>query len=174
MATVITKEHVGLHEVKRCSFEELIEILNSKTEDCQHEEILKEFKKSVKKFEERAKVYNLSLEKLEPKMVDIALEIAREVVSVELDKSSADIAIKLGSELIKELQNASKIKLKVNPKDYEAILGYLGQLSHVEIMADSEVNIGGVIALSDTKEIDAQISKRFKKVKKVVMDCKNK
>jgi flagellar assembly protein FliH len=173
MATLITKEQVGLHEVKRCSFEELIEILNSQTEDCKHEDILKEFKNSIKKFEDRAKAYNLYLEKLEPKMVDIALEIAREVVSVELDKNSTDIAMKLGSELIKELQSASKIKLKVNPKDYEAILEYLGQLSYVEIMADSEVNIGGVVALSDTKEIDAQLSTRFKKAKEVIVGYKD-
>ena len=42
-------------------------------------------------------------------------------------------------------------------------------LERVEIVADSAVSNGGVIAISDAGNVDAQISKRFERVKKTVL-----
>ena len=67
------------------------------------------------------------------------------------------------------MQSASKITLKVNPKDHGEISQRVGSLEHVEVISDSAVSEGGVIALSDAGNIDAQISKRFERVKRAAL-----
>jgi len=181
MAIVITRENVQSHKIKRYSFKELLDELNNNinNEDslenikAQYKNGLKEFKTSIVRFENSVEMFNTSLDELKSKIIDISIDIAKEVVSVELTQHSVDIAIKLGSELINELQNSSKIDLRVNPKDYETILEYFGQLNYVKVIADDGVDIGGIVATGDNKEVDTQILKRFEKVKKVVMDYKN-
>ncbi len=124
---------------------------------------------SIKKLEESAHEYEKALEGVKNELLNAALDIAREVVQIEVSENSAQVAKTLGDELIKELQSASKITLKVNPKDHSAIVEHLGKLEHVEVLPDSAVNEGGVIALSDAGNIDAQISKRFERVKKAAL-----
>jgi len=76
----------------------------------------------------------------------------------------------LSSELIKELQSASKITLKVNPKDHGAISEHVGSMEHIEVVSDSAVSEGGVIALSDAGNIDATIKERFDMAKSVLFE----
>jgi len=45
----------------------------------------------------------------------------------------------------------------------------LGTLEHVNVVADSAVSEGGVVVISDAGNIDAQISKRFQRVKKAAL-----
>ena len=75
----------------------------------------------------------------------------------------------MGDELIKELQSASKITLRVNPKNHGFISEHVGSLEHIEVLSDSAVSEGGVVAVSDAGNIDAQVSKRFQKVKKAAL-----
>ncbi|WP_457749914.1 flagellar assembly protein FliH [Sulfurimonas sp.] len=124
---------------------------------------------SIAKLEESASEFAKALEGVKSELLHAALDIAKEVVQIEVNENSAQVAKTLSDELIKELQSASKIKLKVNPKDHSIIVEQLGKLEHVEILPDSAVSEGGVIALSDAGNIDAQISKRFERVKKAAL-----
>ena len=90
-------------------------------------------------------------------------------MNVELNDNSKEVAKVLSDELIKELQSASKVTLKVNPKDHGAISEHVGSLEHIEVVSDSAISEGGVIAISDAGNIDAEISKRFERVKKAVL-----
>ena len=99
----------------------------------------------------------------------LCVDIAKEVVDAELKENSTKVAFGLSKELIKELQNASKITLKVNPKNHGEISKRVGSLKHVEVISDGAVSEGGVIALSDVGNIDAQISKRFQRVKRAAL-----
>ena len=166
MSMIIKKEDKKLHKIRRCSFEELVEILEN-IQDCQYGDTLKELKSSIEVFE-------ASLKKLDEQVVDIALKIAKEVILSEVDKNSTDIVINLGNRVIKELKNSFLIRLNVNPKDYEAVLDYFGQLNYVEVVADKEIELGGIVAVSDTKKVDAQLSTRFKKAKEVIVGYKDK
>ncbi len=130
---------------------------------------LKQFSSSVATLEERAKDYEKALEGIKSELITAALDISQEVINVELSNSSQKIAKVLGDELIKELQSASKITLRVNPKDHGSISEHVGSLSHVEIISDSAVSEGGVVAISDAGNIDAQISKRFERVKRAAL-----
>jgi len=127
------------------------------------------FGESVKKLEQNAKEYERALESIKKELINAALDIAKEVVTIELGENSNNIAKVLSSELIKELQSASKITLKVNPKNHGAISEQIGSLAHVEVISDSAINEGGVIAISDVGNIDSEIHKRFDKVKQAAI-----
>ncbi len=130
---------------------------------------IKQFSSSVKKLESSAGEFQVALEGIKENLVTAALDISREVVSVELSDNSNEIAKVLSNELIKELQGASKVTLKVNPNDHGAISEHVGSLEHIEVVSDSAISEGGVIAISDAGNIDAEISKRFERVKKAVL-----
>ncbi len=127
------------------------------------------FSSSIEKLEKSALGFEHSLEGLKNELLNAALDIAKEVIKVELDKNSSEIAKILSDELINDLQGASKITLKVNPKNHAYIAEHLGQLDHVTVLADSAVSEGGVIVISDVGNIDAQIEKRFQRVKKAAL-----
>ncbi|DAB29857.1 MAG TPA: flagellar assembly protein FliH [Sulfurimonas sp. UBA12504] len=127
------------------------------------------FAASVAKLDKTAKDFQNALEGIKSELVTAALDIAKEVIHVEVGANSSNVAKILSEELIKELQNASKITLRVNPKDHGALSEKVGSLEYVSVLSDSAVSEGGVIAMSDAGNIDAQISKRFERVKKAAL-----
>ena len=137
--------------------------------ESNYQNAIKQLSASVVTLEESAKEYEKALEGIKNELVVAALDIAQEVVSKEVSESSSEVAKILGNELIKELQSASKITLKVNPQDHGALSQEIGSLEHVEVVSDTAVSPGGVIAMSDAGNIDAQISKRFERVKRAAL-----
>lgn len=140
-----------------------------KEEEKNSANALFQYSASVIKLEKSAKEFEGALEEIKKDLVNAALDISKEVIKVELSENSNRVAVTLAKELIKELQSASKVVLKVNPKDHGAISQAVGSLAHVEVMSDSAVSLGGVIAISDAGNIDAQISKRFERVKRAAL-----
>ena len=130
---------------------------------------LKLYAQSIQKLDTSAQEFKTSLESLKSELIDAALNIAQEVIKVELSENSQEVAKVLSDELIKDLQTASKITLKVNPKDFTYLSEQYAKLENVSVIADSAVSEGGVIVVSDAGNIDAQISKRFQRVKKAAL-----
>ncbi|MFT5660537.1 MAG: flagellar assembly protein FliH [Sulfurimonas sp.] len=124
---------------------------------------------SIKTLENSAKEFESALEVIKADLMTAAIDIAQEVINVEVDTKSSEIALVLSEALIKDLQSAAKITLKVNPKDHGFISEQVGSLKHIEIVSDSAVSDGGVIAISDAGNIDSQISKRFERVKRAAL-----
>jgi len=131
--------------------------------------VMAQYNASIQKLEKNATEFESALEKIKEELISAALDISKEVIKVELSQNSHKVAILLAKELIKELQTSSKITLKVNSKDHGEVSQALGSLAHVEIISDSAVSIGGVIAISEAGNIDAQISKRFERVKRAAL-----
>jgi len=127
------------------------------------------FSASVKKLDESAQEFERALEGIKEDLVLAALDISKEVIKVELSSSSQEVAKLLSHELIKELQGASKITLKVNPKDHASVSEELAKLEHVSVISDSAISPGGVIVISDAGNIDAEINKRFERVKRAAL-----
>lgn len=141
----------------------------AKDADISMENGLTQFSTSISTLENSAKEFESALEGIKKELITAALDISREVVNIELNDNSNEIASTLSNELIKELQSASKVTLKVNPKDHGLISEKVGSMEHVEVISDSAVSKGGVIAISDAGNIDAQISKRFERVKRAAL-----
>ncbi len=169
----MTEEHKKeIDSVKEESFAQGVEAGKKQADEdakASMENGVEQFSSSVVKLENAAKEFESALEGIKKELISAALDISKEVVNVELNENSTEIATLLSNELIKELQNASKVTLKVNPKDHGALSEKIGSLEHVEIVSDSAVNQGGVIAISDAGNIDAQISKRFERVKRAAL-----
>ena len=127
------------------------------------------FAASIAKLEESAKEFENSLEGIKSELITAALDIAKEVIKVELGTNSNEVAKLLSDELLSDLQTASKVTLKVNPNNHGAISEHVGKLDHITVVSDSAVAEGGVVVISDAGNIDAQISKRFERVKRAAL-----
>lgn len=169
----LQEEHAqALEEVRKSSFEEgvLAGIAQEKAQNSQHStQARDQLSISVKTLEEAASQYRVTLEQIQKELTHTALEIAREVIGVETQENSARIAQKLSEALMEELGEASKITLRVNPADHGAISEKVGSLKHVEVLSDSAISIGGVVAISDLGNIDSQIKKRFERLKRSLL-----
>jgi flagellar assembly protein FliH len=130
---------------------------------------VEQFSASVKTLNEKAESFATSLESIKQELMYAALDIAKEVIHMDVCERSAEIATKLSTELIEELKDASKITLKVNPSDHGLISEQVGKLGNVEVISDSAVSSGGVVALSDAGNIDSDLMKRYEKVKEVAL-----
>lgn len=170
-----TKEeeyNAQIEKVKESSFNEGIAAGIEKAKKDYEQQVgtqLSQYSASVATLENSAKDYERALEAIKSSLITAAIDIASEVIKVELDEHSSKIANLLSEELIKDLQNASKITLKVNSQDHGEISKNVGRLEHVEVISDSAVSKGGVIAISEAGNIDSQISKRFERVKKAAL-----
>jgi len=161
-----------LQKAKESSFAEGMEAGKAKAVedgDVNVSNSLEQFSSSIKTLDDAAKTFETSLEGIKNELIFAALDISKEVIKVELSQNSNEIAKLLSDELIKDLQGASKITLKVNPKDHGTLSEHVGKLEHIDIISDSAVSEGGVIVLSDAGNIDAQIHKRFQRVKKAAL-----
>ena len=127
------------------------------------------YEDSIKKLENAADEFKSSVESLKSELVLAAIDIAQEVIKVEVSESSSNIAKALSDELIKDLQGAAKITLKVNPKDHTVVSQHLSTLQNVTVVPDGAISEGGVVVLSDAGNVDSQIQKRFEKVKKAAL-----
>ncbi len=162
----------ALAKAKEEAFAEGIEagIAKAKEEFSQDISKSKElFMDSIKKLDESADEFVRGLEGTKKELMIAAVDIAQEVVKIEVSMHSNEIAKKLADELLNDLQSASKVTLKVNPNNHGAISEHLGELKHVSVVSDSAVSEGGVIVLSDAGNIDSQISKRFQRVKRTAL-----
>ncbi|MBD3824897.1 MAG: flagellar assembly protein FliH [Epsilonproteobacteria bacterium] len=168
------EEHkAALEQAKKAAFEEGIEAGKAqaaKSKEAAYENGLNQFSASVASLQKSAEHFEKALESIKGELISAAVDIAKEVINVELAKNSSEVAFKLAEELIKELQNASKITLKVNPKDHGLLSERVGKLENIVILSDSAISIGGVIAMSDAGNIDAQVSKRFERVKRAALN----
>jgi len=137
--------------------------------DKQVNEKLVLYSHSIEKLNASAEEFSAALAGIKNELVIAALDISKEVLKVELSENSQEVAKLLSSELIQELQSAAKIEIRVNPKDHAAVSEHLVKLENTKIISDSAVSEGGVIVMSDAGNIDAQISKRFERVKKAAL-----
>jgi flagellar assembly protein FliH len=166
-------EHkVALEAVKKEAYEQGLADAKSKLQSEQGEVEsgkIEQLSKSIIALDKSANAFETALGRIENELVNAAVDIAKEVVLIELDEHSVDVAVKLSKELIADLQGSAKITLKVNPNDHGKISEKVGKLDHVEFISDSAISPGGVIAISESGNIDSEIMKRYERVKRAAL-----
>ena len=125
---------------------------------------------SIQKLDKINETFEEKILSVEKELISVALDIAKEVIQKEVSKESENIAYKLAKSLMEDIKEATKIKLKVNPKDAEFLKD---KFKNVEVIPDDAIKEGGVVIISDLGNIDAQINERFEAVKKAVMQNNN-
>ncbi len=162
----------ALETAKKEAYEQGMVDAQSKAEeglDAAQKQSVDQFSKSVQALEQSAASFSDAVGRIEAELVHAAVDIAKEVIKIELEERSEQIALKLAEDLIRELQGSSKITLKVNPADHGLVSEKVGKLEHVDIVSDSAISRGGVIAVSDTGNIDSEVMKRYERVKKTAL-----
>jgi len=132
------------------------------------EEKLKLLENSIKKIDNINEVFEEKILSIEKELISVALDIAKEVIQKEVSENSKEIAYNLAKALMDDIKDATKVQIKVNPKDAK----YLKEqnLKNVEIIEDDAVKEGGVVIISDIGNIDAEILQRFKAIKEAVLE----
>ncbi|MGZ8546530.1 MAG: flagellar assembly protein FliH, partial [Sulfuricurvum sp.] len=169
----LQEEHANALEIaKKTSFEEGLSagILQEQSQVSTRTALAQDqLSASVKTLEESAAQFAITLVSIQKELTHTALDIAKEVISIETQENSAKIAAKLSEALLEELSDASKITLRVNPADHGVISEKVGSLKHVEVLSDRAISLGGVVAISDLGNIDSQIKKRYERLKRSLL-----
>ncbi len=124
---------------------------------------------SIKKIDNINEIFEEKILSVEKELISVALDIAKEVIQKEISKDSKEVAYNLAKTLMQDIKDATKIKIKVNPKDSEYLKG---KFKNVEIIPDSAIKEGGVVIMSDLGNIDAEVIERFNNIKKAILEGK--
>ena len=124
---------------------------------------------SISKINKINDIFEEKILSIEKELISVALDIAKEVIQKEISKESEKIAYSLAKSLMQEIKDATKIKIKVNPKDAKFLEN---KFENVEIIPDSAIKEGGVVIVSDIGNIDAEVLERFKNVKDAILEGK--
>lgn len=170
MSNIISREKIKKHNISKYKFKALDFDLEL---EKGAEEPLSNHKKSI--IEDQKRIQEIETDiiasefiKLQMKLKNIKNKHKKELKKVK-EKSYAKGFKEGKTEAIKESQSASKIVLKVNPADYKTIFNALRSLPYAEVMSESAVGVGKIVAISDIGNGDIDISKRFKHIKKAVL-----
>lgn len=131
----------------------------------EHENVIQQFSASIQTLEKSTEEFSTSITGIKEELVTAAVDIAKEVILVEISEKGNEIASTLAQSLLSEIQSSSAVTIKVNPNDKVTIEQTLGTLENIKILSDNAISNGGVVVLSDTGNIDGDIMKRYERVK---------
>ncbi|WP_300361325.1 flagellar assembly protein FliH [Hydrogenimonas sp.] len=160
-----------VEEERASAFEEGMEAGRAACEkelNRQIEESRSRFTAAIRALEESQQTFMKKVDTIEEELIETALDLARQVVVKEIESSAQEVALRLARLLLAEVKEASKVKLKVNPDDYEYVKANLETTKNVKIVPDPAVGAGGVVILSDIGNIDGDIMHRFERIKEAV------
>lgn len=136
-------------------------------------EIKKRFADAINALELSTTQAHTMMETLEKELSSIALDIAKEVILIEVDKNSKEIAKELANALIENVKEATKITLKVNPSDAQFLKENLDEDLKIEIESNSAIAKGGVVIVSDIGNIDGSVMTRFSNIKASIQEAQS-
>ncbi len=117
-----------------------------------------------------------SLREAEREIVLFALEVARRVVGREV-RAGAEVAASIVSGVLRRLEHAERILLRLNPEDLDRLERGQAELlaqwtagGRVRLEADPAVPPGGCLADSDCGEIDARLERCFAVVENALLE----
>jgi len=124
---------------------------------------------SLQKIDKINETFEEKILSVEKELISVALDIAKEVIQKEISKESGEIAYSLAKNLMEDIKDATKIKLKVNPKDATSLKD---KFKNIEVIPDDAVKEGGVVIISDIGNIDAEVLNRFENIKEAILEGK--
>jgi flagellar biosynthesis/type III secretory pathway protein FliH len=106
-------------------------------------------------------------QEIEKEVVQLALAIAKKIVCHEV-KTTRETVVCIAREALSRVENPGKIKIKLNPEDFQFINDTQSQLSrflqnvdNIRFEAADSVQSGGCLIETDRGDIDARIEKQF-------------
>ncbi|MBR8463550.1 flagellar assembly protein FliH [Campylobacter sp. faydin G-24] len=136
--------------------------------EIKFKELETRFVSSIAKLDDEYNKFDEFLKRSEDELSIAAVGIAKEVILKEISANSNAIAYTLASSLVRDLNDAKNIQIRVNPSDSEYLKIQFDKREHIKIIADDAVGKGGVVIISEAGNIDATIQTRFEKLKNLV------
>ena len=117
----------------------------------------KQLVQALKDLKNYASFFEKATFEMETKILKTSISIAQKVIAIEVGENSAKIAKETISSLLIKLKTASKITIRLNPKDYVALKDELNLESFISLEEDANVTAGGVVVASDLGNFDGSI-----------------
>ena len=124
---------------------------------------------SIKKLEAKCEELGAFCEKSKNDLNEAAFLIAKEVVGKELSDHSEKIVLSYAKTIMADIDKSVKIRISVNPKDYEYIKNELSS-NRIEVVADDAINKGCLIINSDTLNTQISIKERLAQARSMILD----
>ncbi|MBZ7997803.1 FliH/SctL family protein [Campylobacter canadensis] len=124
---------------------------------------------SVKKLDAKLNEISTFLDKTQIELNEAAYLIAKEVINKELSDNSSKIALAFAKTLIKDINKDLKIKISVNPNDYNFLKQELSS-NLIEILSDDAVNKGCLVLNSDNLNTQINLKDRLAHARSIVLD----
>lgn len=112
---------------------------------------------AIKDLKHYANFFEQATFQMESKLLKTSISIAQKIISIEVGENSTAIAKQTIMHLLDKIKNASKIKIHLNPKDFEILRNDLNLENYIELVEDSNVTAGGVVIASDLGNFDGNI-----------------
>lgn len=112
---------------------------------------------AIKDLKHYANFFEQATFQMETKLLKTSISIAQKIISIEIGANSASIAKQTITHLLHKIKSATKIKIHLNPKDYEILKNDLNLENFIELIEDANVTIGGVVIASDLGNFDGNI-----------------
>lgn len=141
----------------------------AKTYEEKITQLQSQYTRSISILNEEHLKFQEFMKKSELELSEIAIDVSKEVIQKEISKESKEVALSLAKVLMKELEDATKIEIKVNSADLSYLEESIGDKS-IKISADDAIAKGGVIVLSDVGNLDGSIDIRLAKVKQMAQE----
>lgn len=124
---------------------------------------------SIKKLEAKCEELGAFCEKSRNDLNEAAFLIAKEVVGKELSDHSEKIALSYAKTIMADIDKSVKIRISVNPKDYEYIKNEISS-NRIEVISDDAINKGCLVINSDTLNTQISIKERLAQARSMILD----
>jgi flagellar assembly protein FliH len=112
---------------------------------------------AIKDLKHYAAFFEQATFQMETKLLKTSISIAQKIINIEVGENSAKIAKQTITHLLEKIKTASKVKIHLNPKDYEILKNQLALEPFIELHQDANVTAGGVVIASDLGNFDGNI-----------------
>jgi len=112
----------------------------------------------------------------EREILKMVLAIARKVIKKEIEVDS-DIILRVTKDALRQVADAQKIVIKVNPLDWKRIKEVEKELlprgsngNTIQVEMDESIKRGGCIINTERETIDARIDQQIREIEKALME----
>ncbi len=134
------------------------------------EESKKSFVESIELVSKESEAFEGKIDSIEKELSAIATDIAKEIITVEVKERGKEIALSLAKALVENLKEATKIKIKVNPVDFEYLKSNLSEDNRIKVEPDKAIAKGGVVLFSDKGNVDGNVMSRYQTLKRSILE----
>ena len=120
-------------------------------------DIDKQVVEAIKDLKHYASFFEQAALQMESKILKTSVSIAQKIINIEISANSSEIAKETISSILGKIKTASKIKIHLNPKDFQVLKNELNLEPFIDLLEDSNVAAGGVVIASDLGNFDGNI-----------------